>query len=224
VCELFTKGSHHRNISLVLIKQNLFHQSSSSRDISLNSKYIVVFKSPRDKIRIVHLARQVYPVNISSFHKTYLDVCKDSHTYLFLDLTQSINDLLRFRIKFFPRELTEVSAPVKVMNRLKSQLHFLHVLKYAKPQAIRALLTSASNDLIKAIVECATNTLNGNHLLTKDEKSKLSKYTNRLRALVNPNISFKSQRKFLVQKGEFIIPLLKSILSSVIGAIVSNNT
>jgi len=24
--EIFTKGSHHRNISLVLITQNLFHQ------------------------------------------------------------------------------------------------------------------------------------------------------------------------------------------------------
>ena len=34
VSELFTKGSHHRNISLLLITQNLFHQSSSSRDFS----------------------------------------------------------------------------------------------------------------------------------------------------------------------------------------------
>ena len=59
----------------------------------------------------------------------------------------------------------------KIMNRLKSQLHFLHVLKDAKPQARRALLTFASDDLIKAIVECAINTLNGNHKLTKDEKA-----------------------------------------------------
>lgn len=113
VSELFTKGSHHRNISLVLITQNLFHQSQSSRDISLNSKYIVVFKNPRDKAQIVHLARQVYPENISSFHKTYLEVCKDPHSYLFLDLTQSINDLLRFRTKIFPGEVTEVFAPLE---------------------------------------------------------------------------------------------------------------
>ena len=63
--ELFTKGSHHRNISLVLITQNLFHQGPSLRDISLNSKYIVVFKNPRDKTQIVHLARQVYAENIA---------------------------------------------------------------------------------------------------------------------------------------------------------------
>jgi septin family protein len=58
VSELFTKGSHHRNISLILITQNLFHQGPSSRDISLNSKNIE-FKNPRDKTQIVHLPRQV---------------------------------------------------------------------------------------------------------------------------------------------------------------------
>jgi len=80
VSELFTKDSHHGNISLVLITQNLFHQGPSC-DISLNSKYIVVFKNPRDKTQIVHFFRQVFPKNISSFHKTYLDICKDPHTY-----------------------------------------------------------------------------------------------------------------------------------------------
>lgn len=109
------------------------------------------------------------------------------------------------------------------MNRLKSQLHFLHVLKDAKPQARRALLASADDELVKAIVECAINTLNGNHKLTKDEKSKLKKYKNRLRALVNPKISFKSKRKLLVQKGGFIVPLLASVLSGVIGALINNN-
>jgi len=57
------------------------------------------------------------------------------------------------------------------MNRLKSQLHFLHVLKDAEPQGRRALLASAKDELIKAIVECAINTLNGNHKLTIDEKA-----------------------------------------------------
>ena len=73
VCELFTKELHHTNISLVLNTQNLFHQGPSARDISLNSKYIVVFKNPRDKNRIVYLARQFYSENISSFHETYLE-------------------------------------------------------------------------------------------------------------------------------------------------------
>ena len=87
VSELFTKESQHRNISLLVITQTVFHQGPSSRDISLNSKYIVVFKIPRDKTQIMHMAREVHPKNISSFHKTYLQACKDSHSYLFYYLT-----------------------------------------------------------------------------------------------------------------------------------------
>jgi len=64
------------------------------------------------------------------------------------------------------------------MNRLKSLLHFLHVLKDAKPQTRHALHTSADDDIIKAVVECAINTLNGNYKLTKEDKSILSKYKN----------------------------------------------
>jgi len=194
VSELFTKGSHHRYISLVLITEDLFHQGPSSRDISLNSKYIVVFKNPRDKTQIVHLARQVYPENISSFHTTYVETCKDPHTYLFFDLTQSINDLLRFSTKIFPGEMCDFLHLYSIMNRLKSQLHFLHVLKDPKHHARRTLLAFANDELIKAIVECAINKQNGNNKLTQEEKGKLKKYKNRLRALVNPKISFKSKR------------------------------
>lgn len=109
------------------------------------------------------------------------------------------------------------------MNRLKSLLYILYVLKNAKPQARRVLLVSAGDDLIKAIVECAINTLNGNHKLSKEEKSKLSKYKNRSRALIDPKVSFKSKRKLLTQKGGFIVPLLTSILSGVIGTLINNN-
>ena len=109
------------------------------------------------------------------------------------------------------------------MKRLKSQLHFLHILKSAKPQARRLLLASADDEFIKALFECAINTLNGNHKLNEEEKSKLSKYKSRLRALVNPKVTFKSKRKLLIQKGGFIVPLLTSILSGVIGTLISNN-
>ena len=38
VCDVFTKGSHHRNISVILITQNLFLQGCYCRYISLNGK------------------------------------------------------------------------------------------------------------------------------------------------------------------------------------------
>ena len=34
VCDMFSKGSHHRNINVILITQNLFHQGRFCRDIA----------------------------------------------------------------------------------------------------------------------------------------------------------------------------------------------
>ena len=78
--KLFTKGSHHHNISLPLIIKNVFHQGPSSGDISLNRKYIVVFKNQIDKTQFVHLARHFYSENFSSFRKTYMEYCKEPHS------------------------------------------------------------------------------------------------------------------------------------------------
>ena len=60
-CGLFTKGSHRRNISVILITQNLFHQGRFCSDISLNAKYSVALKNVRDKSQFQYLARQVNP-------------------------------------------------------------------------------------------------------------------------------------------------------------------
>jgi len=40
-----TRGSQHRNISVILITQDLFHHGRYCRDISLNAKYMVVLKN-----------------------------------------------------------------------------------------------------------------------------------------------------------------------------------
>jgi hypothetical protein len=52
---------HHRNLSIIYIVQNIFHQGKEMRNISLNYHYIVLFKSPRDKEQISMLARQINP-------------------------------------------------------------------------------------------------------------------------------------------------------------------
>ena len=43
IADLFTKGSHHRNISLIYLTQNLFPKGKACRDIALNTKYMVLF-------------------------------------------------------------------------------------------------------------------------------------------------------------------------------------
>jgi hypothetical protein len=61
VCDLFTKGSHHRNISVIHITQNIFHLSKHCRDISVNDKYVVLLRNVKDRSQFSRLEQQVYP-------------------------------------------------------------------------------------------------------------------------------------------------------------------
>jgi ABC-type dipeptide/oligopeptide/nickel transport system ATPase subunit len=106
ICELFTKGSHHRSISVILITQNIFHKGRYCRDISLNAKYIVIFKNPRDKTQFNHLARQIYPENVRALKNLYKEITQVGHSYLFIDLSQGIHDAVRFRTNIFNRSYT----------------------------------------------------------------------------------------------------------------------
>ena len=47
VTKIFTKGSHHRNCSVIYISQNLFSKGKENRNIYLNTHYLVLFKNPR---------------------------------------------------------------------------------------------------------------------------------------------------------------------------------
>jgi hypothetical protein len=63
ITEIFTILSHHNNISIILVLHNLFFQNKFTRNITLNTQYIVYFKNPRDLSSISHIARQLCPSN-----------------------------------------------------------------------------------------------------------------------------------------------------------------
>ena len=94
VTELFTKGSHHRNLSVIFILQNLFYKAKEMRTISLNAHYMVLFKNPRDASQITHLARQMYPTKMKYMMEAYRDATSTPYGYLLVDLKpiKSINE------------------------------------------------------------------------------------------------------------------------------------
>ena len=85
IVNLFTCGSHHRNLSLIYIVQNLFYQGKGSRSISLNNHYLVLFKNPRDKLQILILAKQMYPGQTDFFLHQYEEVVKRPFGYVLID-------------------------------------------------------------------------------------------------------------------------------------------
>ena len=96
VLNLFTIGSHHKQISLIFITQNLYEKGKYSRSISLNSHYFVLFNNRRDKTQINYFARQTYPRNQLFFYEVYEDAMKEKYGNLIIDL-KSTNELTQMR-------------------------------------------------------------------------------------------------------------------------------
>ena len=105
VAKILTEGSHHRNIAVFLLVQNIFHGGAFMRTISLNSRYIVLMRNNRDKLQVMNLAKQMFPNNTHFLCDAYEDSIKMSkYGYLFIDLNHPESSL-RVRTQIFPDEL-----------------------------------------------------------------------------------------------------------------------
>ena len=104
IVNLFTLGSHHRNLSVIYIVQNLFHQGKGSCSISLNSTYLVLFKNSRDKLQILILAKQMYPGQTDFFLNQYEETVKRPSGYVLIDLKTTTQGNGRLRINFPPTD------------------------------------------------------------------------------------------------------------------------
>lgn len=90
---LFTKHSHHRNISIFFLAQNLFKKEN--RTASLNTKYMFIFKNPRDKQVIESLARQAFPGKVAAVRQAYEIATEEPHSFLLIDMSQTASERVR---------------------------------------------------------------------------------------------------------------------------------
>ena len=106
VAQIFTRGSHHKNISVVFLTQNIFHSSKHNRSMNLNSHYIVLFKNPRDAAQIQYLGRQMYPIKHGSkfLAEAFKDATSKPYGYLLLDFKADTDEQLRVRTNIFPED------------------------------------------------------------------------------------------------------------------------
>lgn len=119
ISKLFTKLSHHRNISVMYVTQNIFEQHKDSRTISLNTQYMIAFKNPRAPAQIQHLARQIYPANSHYMLDAFLKATAKPHGYLFIDLTQATPDNYRLRSSIFGRPGYDYNSEVIYLEDIK---------------------------------------------------------------------------------------------------------
>jgi len=101
ITKLFTQGSHHRNLTIIYIVQNIFNQSKEMRNVSLNSHYLVLFKNPRDKTQARTLGQQMFPSHPGFLLQAYEDAMKQKYGYLLVDLHPASDDSTQIRTRIF---------------------------------------------------------------------------------------------------------------------------
>ena len=106
---LFTCGSHHWNISVIHIVQNIFY--SGLRTSRVNSHYLVLMKNPSDQLQISTLGHQLFPKNKKYLLEAFHDATAKPHTYLFIDMHQTTPDHLRVRTNIMPGDIQYVYVP-----------------------------------------------------------------------------------------------------------------
>ena len=83
------------------------------RDVSLNTSYNVLLKSPRDRLAIQTLARQMKPGQCPFFMWSFDQATTEPHQYLFIDSKPQTPDILRLRSHIYPDETSVVYVPLQ---------------------------------------------------------------------------------------------------------------
>lgn len=99
-----------------------------------------------------------------------------------------------------------------------NHMHLLNSLARATPSERKDLLKKSNFGLIKSIVECIENVMNGNVKLSKAHMKKLKRYKNQLRKINSSGKKWSSKKKVIIQTGGGFLPAL---LLPVITAIAS---
>ena len=103
VLRYVTVMSHHRNITLIMMFQNIYPPGKYARTISLNCHYLVLFNNARDKLQVMNLGRQIMPGKTDFYMDAYDKAMNMRRcNYLITDLHPQAKKELRIRTRIFP--------------------------------------------------------------------------------------------------------------------------
>lgn len=85
IAHLMSVGSHHYQMTVIHILQNLFVKGKSMRTASLNCHYFILMANKRDTLQVAALGRQIFPGNLKFFLQSFESATKLPHSYILID-------------------------------------------------------------------------------------------------------------------------------------------
>ena len=113
ILHLMCVGSHHHQITVIHILQNLFQKGKSMRTASLNCHYFILMANKRDTLQINTLGGQVFPGQLKFFMRSFEIATQETLSYLFLDLCLRSEKSYQLRTCILPGESIIVYHPIK---------------------------------------------------------------------------------------------------------------
>lgn len=102
ITKLFTKKSHHQNVSIILTLQDLFFKNPERPILLRNANYLVLFSNPLDLSGIYAIASRIAPKRVKNFLKMFEEaVSRNKYGYLLIDGSQTTPLQARFRTDIF---------------------------------------------------------------------------------------------------------------------------
>ena len=95
ILDLFTKHSHHQNITVIYLCQDMFPTGKYAKSISRNAHYVVAFKNPRDQLGVRNLLLQSFPTQWKEILEVFRRVTSRPFGYLLVDLHPASADDVR---------------------------------------------------------------------------------------------------------------------------------
>ena len=92
VLDLFTKHSHHQNVTVLYLCQDMFPVGKYTKSISRNAHYIVAFKNPRDQLGVRNVLLQSFPTTWKDSLDIFHRATTRPYGYLVLDLHPASSD------------------------------------------------------------------------------------------------------------------------------------
>ena len=84
ISQLFTRG-RHRNLSVILLLQNMFRKGKFNTSISRNAQYMVLFRSPSDRKQMDIIAERIFAKDRPKFMSAYMKETEKPYGYIILD-------------------------------------------------------------------------------------------------------------------------------------------
>lgn len=103
--QLMCVGSHHVNITIIFLIQNIFLYSS------LNCHYFILFQNRRDMLQIQTLGKQIFPGRTKFFMDAYQKSISKSYGYLVVDINPHSDKSYQLRTDILPDQDTIIYQP-----------------------------------------------------------------------------------------------------------------